>query len=489
MARAAAGTLRFLRVACGRTYGSAGAAGSDPFGPPPLAPQRRVVVTGLGLVTPLAEGVDATWQRLIRGDCAIRQLRPADIATNGGLALAERTLSQLPSRIAARVPDELLDAQQDGRMAAFVVYALKAAAEALADAGWAPEDKHERQRTGVAIGSGIGCIADIMEAGQLVATERLRRLSPFFIPKILINMAAGHVSIKHGFAGPNHAAVTACASGAHSIGDAARFIRYGDADVMVAGSSEACVDSIALAGFGRMKALTTSYNDKPAEASRPFDKDRSGFVIGEGAGVLVLEELEHARERGAKMYAEVRGYGTSGDANHITQPLAEGTGALLAMQRALQQASGLPNAVMYRCHCSPALIKLDACLQAGLNPRDVTYINAHATSTPLGDAAEATAISKVFESRLTSCNVAVSSTKGAIGHLLGAAGAVESIFTVLAIAKGVVPPTINLHTLDVGVNGNFVPRVALRQETRAALNNSFGFGGTNACIAFTSPPD
>lgn len=301
----------------------------------------------------------------------------------------------------------------------------------------------------------------MLEASQLICEKRLRRLSPFFIPRILINMASGHVSMKYGFQGPNHAAVTACATGAHSIGDAARMIQFGDSNVMVAGGTESSIDALSIAGFCRSRALTTKHNSMPLEASRPFDCDRDGFVIGEGSGVLVLEELEHAKERGAKIYAEIRGYGMSGDAYHITQPHNDGRGAVLAMTRALKQS--------------------------GLHPNQVDYINAHATSTPLGDAVEAIAINTVFSEHATSGALAFSSTKGAIGHLLGAAGAVEAIFAILAVHHGIAPLTLNLNKPDPLFKDNFMPLTASKEmPVRAALSNSFGFGGTNASLLFTS---
>lgn len=301
----------------------------------------------------------------------------------------------------------------------------------------------------------------MLEASQLICEKRLRRLSPFFIPRILINMASGHVSMKYGFQGPNHAAVTACATGAHSIGDAARMIQFGDSNVMVAGGTESSIDALSIAGFCRSRALTTKHNSMPLEASRPFDCDRDGFVIGEGSGVLVLEELEHAKERGAKIYAEIRGYGMSGDAYHITQPHNDGRGAVLAMTRALKQS--------------------------GLHPNQVDYINAHATSTPLGDAVEAIAIKTVFSEHATSGALAFSSTKGAIGHLLGAAGAVEAIFAILAVHHGIAPLTLNLNKPDPLFKDNFMPLTASKEvPVRAALSNSFGFGGTNASLLFTS---
>ncbi|XP_020265333.1 3-oxoacyl-[acyl-carrier-protein] synthase, mitochondrial isoform X1 [Asparagus officinalis] len=320
-----------------------------------------------------------------------------------------------------------------------------------------------KKHQGVSIGGGIGSISDILDASQLICEKRLRRLSPFFVPRILINMAAGHVSMKYGFKGPNHASVTACATGAHSIGDATRMIQFGDADVMVAGGTESSIDALSIAGFCRLRALSTKYNSLPKVASRPFDYNRDGFVIGEGSGVMVLEELDHAMQRGAKIYAEVRGYGMSGDAYHITKPQCDGRGAILAMTRALEQS--------------------------GLHPNQVDYINAHATSTPLGDAIEANAIKSVFKDHATSGALALSSTKGATGHLLGAAGSVEAIFAVLAIHHGIAPPTLNLDKPDPVFDGEFMPlTTSKKMPIRAALSNSFGFGGTNATLLFSCPP-
>lgn len=381
------------------------------------------------------------------------------------------TFDQLTSKVAAVVPcgtktgefnaDLWLNSKEHRSVARFIGYALCAADEALKDAKWAPTEQEQKERTGVSIGGGIGSITDVLEASQLICEKRLRRLSPFFIPRILINMASGHVSMKYGFQGPNHAAVTACATGAHSIGDAARMIQFGDSNVMVAGGTESSIDALSIAGFCRSRALTTKHNSMPLEASRPFDCDRDGFVIGEGSGVLVLEELEHAKERGAKIYAEIRGYGMSGDAYHITQPHNDGRGAVLAMTRALKQS--------------------------GLHPNQVDYINAHATSTPLGDAVEAIAIKTVFSDHAISGALAFSSTKGAIGHLLGAAGAVEAIFAILAVHHGIAPLTLNLNKPDPLFKDNFMPLTASKEmPVRAALSNSFGFGGTNASLLFTS---
>ncbi|KAG7034871.1 3-oxoacyl-[acyl-carrier-protein] synthase, mitochondrial [Cucurbita argyrosperma subsp. argyrosperma] len=442
------------------------------FDPPPVVHTRRVVVTGLGMVTPLGCGVKSTWTRLIEGGCGIIKLTPEDLQINAFDPETQLHIyDQLTSKVAAVVPrgtkpgefnEELwLNSKEHRSISRFIGYALCAADEALKDANWMPSLQEQKEKTGVSIGGGIGSISDVLDAAQLICDKKLRRLSPFFIPRILINMASGHVSMKYGFQGPNHAAVTACATGAHSIGDAVRMIQFGDSDVMVAGGTESSIDALSIAGFCRSRALCTKYNSAPQEASRPFDSGRDGFVIGEGSGVMVLEELDHALKRGARIYAEVRGYGTSGDAHHITQPHASGRGAALAMTRALKQS--------------------------GFHPCQVDYLNAHATSTPLGDTVEATAIKSVFADHALSGALAFSSTKGAVGHLLGAAGAVEAIFSVLAIHTGVAPPSLNLKEPDPIFNDNFMPLTSSKQmPIRIALSNSFGFGGTNASLLFAS---
>ncbi|KAL0001576.1 hypothetical protein SO802_015357 [Lithocarpus litseifolius] len=426
---------------------SSSSPGFGAFDSPPVVHSRRVVVTGLGMVTPLGCGVETTWKSLIEGGCGIRAITPEDIKMNSFDRETQlHTFDQLTSKVAAIVPcgtnpgefnqDLWLNSKEHRSIARFIGYALCAADEALKDAKWVPSEQEQKERTGVSIGGGIGSITDILDAAQMICEKRLRRLSPFFIPRILINMASGHVSMKYGFQGPNHAAVTACATGAHSIGDAARMVQFGDSDVMLAGGTESSIDALSIAGFCR---------------------------IGEGSGVLVLEELEHAKKRGAKIYAEIRGYGMSGDAYHITQPHTDGRGAILAMKRALSQS--------------------------GLHPNQVDYVNAHATSTLLGDAIEANAIKNVFSEHATSGDLALSSTKGAIGHLLGAAGAVEAIFAVLAIHHGVAPLTLNLTKPDIIFNDAFMPLTASKKmPIRAVLSNSFGFGGTNASLLFTSEP-
>jgi len=411
---------------------------------------RRVVITGLGLVTPLASGVDATWKRLIEGQSGIRRIDSFQS-------------DDLPSKVAGQIPrgtepgdfnpDEWLEHKEQRKVDDFILYGIAAAEQAVRDSGWVPQTEEDRERSGVMIGSGIGGLPRIHEAATLLDSAGPRRISPFFIPSCLINLVSGHVSIKHGFKGPNHAPVTACSTGAHAIGDAARLIQFGDADVMVAGGTEGSVCRLAMAGFSAMKALSTKFNDDPTKASRPWDQDRDGFVMGEGAGVVVLEEYEHAKKRGAKIYAEVLGYGLTGDAHHITA--ASGEGGMRAMRNALKHA--------------------------GLNVDQVDYINAHGTSTPLGDAAEFKAVKTLVGDH--NPNLAMSSTKSSIGHLLGAAGGVEAIFATLSIHHGVIPGTLNLDNLSDDCMGiDLVPHTSREKKIRYAMSNSFGFGGTNASL-------
>ncbi len=420
---------------------------------------RRVVVTGLGLVTPLGDGVDANWRRLIAGESGIRRIDRFDA-------------SDLPSRVAGVVPekgapdgfdtDRYLSPKEQRKLSLFIIYAVAAAQQAVVAAGLdgALSDA-ERERIGVQIGSGIGGLPEIYETSVVLHERGPRRVSPFFIPSALINLASGHVSIRHGFKGPNHSAVTACATGAHAIGDAARSIALGDAEVMIAGGAEAALGRLAVAGFAAARALTTSFNDEPERASRPWDRDRDGFTIAEGAGVMVLEELEHARARGAEIHAELTGYGMSGDAHHITAPAPDGDGGFRAMRAALARA--------------------------GLAARDIDYINAHGTSTPLGDEIELGAVKRLFGEH--AYRLSMSSTKSAIGHLLGAAGAVEAIYSVLALEHGVLPPTRNLDNPSAGCDIDLVPHEAKRRELRAVLSNAFGFGGTNSSLVFVRPED
>jgi len=417
---------------------------------------RRVVVTGLGLVTPLACGVEATWQRLINGESGLGPITRFDASEMSAKIAGQVPLkADFPDRADAFDPDEWMEAKDRKRVDDFIVFGLAAAKQAVKDSGWVPADEEQRCRTGVLIGSGIGGLNGIEEAAILLKEKGPRRISPFFVPGRLINLVSGHVSIEYGFKGPNHAVVTACSTGAHAIGDAARLIMWDDADVMVAGGAEATIGPLGVAGFCASRALSTGFNDNPTKGSRPWDKGRDGFVMGEGAGVVVLEELEHAKARGAKIYAEVVGYGLSGDAYHITAPHESGDGAFRCMQMALKRA--------------------------GMQPSDIDYINAHGTSTPLGDEIELGAVKRLFGNAMGS--LSMSSTKSSIGHLLGAAGAVEAIFSTLAIKTGICPPTLNLDDpSDVAVGLDLVPHKAKKREVRAALSNSFGFGGTNASL-------
>ncbi len=414
---------------------------------------RRVVVTGLGLVTPLGCGVRTVWERLLGGDTGIRAIQNFDTRD-----LASKIAGQVPqgdSKNGDFDADEYVPASERRKIDPFIVFALTAAKQAVEDAGWMPSDQGSLERTGVMIGSGIGGLQTIADGALTLHNRGPRRLSPFFIPSALINLASGQVSIRYGFKGPNHSVVTACSTGAHAIGDAARLIGFGDAEVMVAGGAEATVSPLGMAGFAAARALSTAFNDAPERASRPWDKDRDGFVMGEGAGVVVLEELEHAKSRGAHIYAEVIGYGMSGDANHITAPPDDGNGAIRAMTAAIERAK--------------------------IATSDIDYINAHGTSTPVGDMVEIGAVKKVFGSHAT--ELSMSSTKSAIGHLLGASGAAEAIFCILAINENVVPPTLNLDQPSPGCEDlDLVPHQAKERPVRAVLSNSFGFGGTNASL-------
>lgn len=423
---------------------------------------QRVVVTGLGAVTPLGLGVRRTWQRLLAGDCGIVSLRDEGEQYKRQQCLVAGLVPLGSKAQGAWEAGDWLSKDEQRRMSKFMQYAVYAAGEALEDAGWDPRTEQEQNSTGLCLGSGIGSFKEIYETSIDFYTGSAKKVSPFFVPKLLINLAAGHISIKYSLKGPSHAATTACTTGAHSIGDAARFIAHGDADVMLAGGSESCIDPLAFVGFERLKSLTTDFNDEPQRASRPFDKQRSGFVIGEGAAVLVLESLDHARERGARILAEFAGYGTSSDAHHLTAPLPDGDGACRAMRMALKHA--------------------------GCLPRDVDYINAHATSTPLGDVAENRAIKKLMLGEhgvSKGRDICLSSTKGAVGHMLGAAGAVEAIFGVLAVQTGVVPPTLNLeHVESKEFDCNYVAGAMQEKDVKVVLSNSFGFGGTNASLCF-----
>ena len=419
--------------------------------------ERRVVVTGMGLVTPLGIGNDAVWRRLLDGQSGASRIERFDTSD-----LATKIACQIPRGEAAPDfnADDWMPQKEQRRVDEFIVFGMGATEQALEDAGWKPADEQSLLRTGVLIGSGIGGLPGIEQASYTLLERGPRRISPFFIPGSLINLLSGQVSIKYGFKGPNHAVVTACSTGAHAIGDAARLIMWDDADVMVAGGAESAISRLGIAGFNACKALSTAFNDEPSRASRPYDRQRDGFVMGEGAGVLVLEELEHARQRGARIYGEVKGYGLSGDAYHITAPAEDGDGGYRAMQAALRRA--------------------------GMNPEDIDYINAHGTSTPLGDEIEVGAVKRLFGD--AAYKLSMSSTKSSIGHLLGAAGAVEAIFAIMAMNHDVAPPTINLEDPSESCDIDLVPLQPKEREIRAVLSNSFGFGGTNASLVITPAP-
>ncbi|MFN4040413.1 MAG: beta-ketoacyl-ACP synthase II [Brevundimonas sp.] len=421
---------------------------------------RRVVVTGLGLLTPLGWGVDHNWKAILDGRSGIGPITNFD--TEGyGCTIAGEIPSVdgrgggAPDQPGVFDPDKVMSPKDRKRVDDFIVYAVAAADEALADAGWKPESDEDKERTGVMVGAGIGGLGPIADTATILKEQGPRRVSPFFIPSALINLASGQISIRHGLKGPNHSVVTACATGAHAIGDAARLIAYGDADVMVAGGAESSIVPIGIAGFLACKALCTAFNETPEKASRPYDKDHAGFVMGEGAGIMVLEEYEHAKARGARIYAELTGYGLSGDAYHITAPSEDGEGGYRAMQMALKRA--------------------------GLEPSDIDYVNAHGTST-MADWIEAKAIERLMGDHAP--NVALSSTKSMIGHLLGAAGAVEAVFCVLALRDQIAPPTINLDNPEQETALNMVKDKGQPMKIDAAMSNSFGFGGTNACVIF-----
>jgi 3-oxoacyl-[acyl-carrier-protein] synthase II len=423
---------------------------------------RRVVVTGLGMVTPLGWGVEPTWNAILAGKSGagrISAFDPTDYACQVACEVPrlDGRGGGGPDFPGAFDPDQVMSSKEQRRVDDFILYAMAAADEAVRDSGWAPQNEADQRRTGVNIGSGIGGLSTIADTAIELEQKGPRRgVSPFFIPSALINLASGQVSIRHHFKGPNHSVVTACATGAHAVGDAMRFIQHGDAEVMVAGGAEAAVCKIGIAGFIACRAMSTHFNDTPSRASRPYDKARDGFVMGEGAGVLVLEEFEHAKARGAKIYAEVIGYGLAGDAYHITAPADDGDGGYRAMEAAIANA--------------------------GVEPADIDYINAHGTSTPLGDEIELAAVERLFGQ--AAGKIAMSSTKSSIGHLLGAAGAVEAAFTVLALRDQIAPPTINLDDPSVETPIDLVPHKARRLKIETALSNSFGFGGTNASVVF-----
>lgn len=418
---------------------------------------RRVVITGLGVISPLGVGAQYNWDRLIRGESGLSRITHFDASDLASQVAGLVPLSETPDAAKNGLfhADDFIEPKEQKKIDRFITFGIAAAIEAVIDSGWVAETEDAQERTGVLIGSGIGGLTSIYETSLLLEEKGPRRISPFFIPSALINLISGHVSIKYGFKGPNHSVVTACATGSHAIGDAARLIKSGDADVMVAGGAEAAVNRLGVAGFAAARALSTGYNNDPEAASRPFDDARDGFVIAEGAGVVVLEEYEHAKKRGAKIYAEVAGYGLSGDAYHITSPAENGDGGFRAMKAALKNA--------------------------GLNPEDIDYINAHGTSTPLGDGIECGAVKRLFAPVLD--KIAMSSTKSAIGHLLGAAGAVEAIYTVQAMQSGLLPPTRNLYNVSESCKGiDLIPHKAKEKKVKAALSNSFGFGGTNASL-------
>jgi len=415
---------------------------------------KRIVVTGMGAVTPLGCGVEPTWARLVKGESGVRKVERFEVSD-----LACRIAGQIPRGDGSNAtynPDQWMEPKEQRKVDEFITFAMCAARQALDDAGWHPQSHDQQIRTGVLIGSGIGGIEGIASVAVTLHEKGPRRVTPFFIPGRIINLASGYVSIEFGLKGPNHSVVTACSTGAHAIGDAARMIMFGDADVMLAGGTESPVNRISLAGFAALRALSTAFNEEPTRASRPYDKDRDGFVMGEGAGVVVLESLEHAKARGAKIYAELIGYGLSGDAYHITAPAPDGDGAFRCMSAAVKRA--------------------------GLSIGDIDYINAHGTSTPLGDEIELGAVQRLAGN--AAGKISMSSTKSCIGHLLGAAGAVEAIFSILAIRDGVAPPTINLDNPSVETPIDLVPHRARRREITSVLSNSFGFGGTNASLVF-----
>ena len=412
---------------------------------------RRVVVTGMGMVTPLGDGVDVNWRRLMAAESGIRAIQAfdtADLATKiaGEVPVGDRANGHFDA-------DRYMPPKDQRKVDKFIVFAMAAARQAVEDSGWQPQDDEGRNRTGVMIGGGIGGLQTIYETSIVLKERGPRRVSPFFIPSALINLASGQVSIEFGFRGPNHSVVTACATGAHAIGDAARLIQFEDADVMVAGGAEAAICRLGIAGFNACKALSTDFNDTPAAASRPWDKRRDGFVMGEGAGCVILEEYEHARKRGARIYAEIVGYGLSGDAYHITAPSEDGDGAQRAMKAALKRAH--------------------------LNTDQIDYVNAHGTST-MADVIELGAVKKTFGA--DAYELSMSSTKSATGHLLGAAGAIEAIYSIKSIGEQAVPPTLNLDEPDEGCDIDLVPKQAKQRKVRYVLSNSFGFGGTNACL-------
>lgn len=419
---------------------------------------RRVVITGLGIVSPLGVGVNHNWDRLIKGESGIRKIQKFDASDLSSQIAGEVPLSSEDNAVkGAFDADDFVEPKEQRKIDDFIIYALAAAHEAIEDSGYTADSEEKQWRSGVMIGAGIGGLGTMDNTSQVLHSRGPRRISPFANPAMLINLASGHTSIKYGFKGPNHAVVTACATGTHAIGDAARLIALDDADVMIAGGAEAAAGRLGVASFAAVRALSTGYNNDPTAGSRPFDEGRDGFVIAEGAGIVVLEEYEHAKARGAKIYGEIVGYGLSGDANHITSPAPDGNGGYRAMEAALKRS--------------------------GLNPENIDYINAHGTSTPVGDGIECTAVKRLFGSAID--DVLMSSTKSAIGHGLGAAGAMEAVYTLKAMESGIAPPTLNLHDVSEACKGiDLVPLKAKEKKITAALSNSFGFGGTNASVIF-----
>ncbi len=416
-----------------------------------MSQKRRVVVTGIGAITPLGTGFESSWKNLIAGKSGLGRITSFDPAESPCKVAGEIRFGSEQGEFDL---DKIIDVKEQRKMDRFIQFAIAASDEAIKDSGWVANSEEEKFRTGIMVGSGIGGLPSIQRTAILSHERGIRKISPFFIPASLVNLASGQISIRHGFMGPNHAVVTACASGTNTIGDSARMIEYGDVDVMVCGGAESTICEIGIGGFAAMRALSTNFNDNPTAASRPWDRDRDGFVMGEGSGMLVLEEFEHAKRRRAKIYAEVIGYGISGDAYHVTAPESSGRGAVYAMNLAIKHA--------------------------GINIDQIDYINAHGTSTPLGDEIEVNSVKKVFKDH--AYKLSMSSTKSAIGHLLGAAGSVEAIFSILAIRDNIAPPTLNLDNPSEGCDIDLVAKKAKEKKIDVVLSNSFGFGGTNACI-------
>lgn len=420
-----------------------------------MTQKRRIVVTGIGAVTPLSATAEGSWKKLTNAESGIGKITIFDAAESPCKIAGEvKFASEQNSGEDFFYPDNFIDQKEQRKMDRFIQFAVAAADQAIADSGWKAESEEQKYRTGIMMGSGIGGLPAIEKTVITMKEKGIRKISPFFIPSSLINLASGQISIKHGYMGPNHAVVTACASGSHAIGDSARMIEYGDVDVMVCGGAESAICEVGIGGFASLRALSTAFNDNPTAGSRPWDKNRDGFVMGEGAGVLVLEEYEHAKKRGAKIYAEVVGYGLSGDAYHITAPENTGRGSTYAMKLALQHAK--------------------------INPDAIDYINAHGTSTPMGDEIEVAAVKKVFGDH--AYKLSMSSTKSSTGHLLGAAGAIEAIFSILAIRDNIAPPTLNLEEPSENCDLDLVAKHAKKRKIDMVMSNSFGFGGTNACL-------